>query len=117
MNAPASIFIADAPQERKVTLGDGTEHAFFFREIPNTEFELYAIHAQSNDEEVASRAAARLVAQSLCDENGKLELTTEQAGKLKRPIMVAMLAHVFEVNGLTKAVGAKSEKEAAAKKP
>jgi hypothetical protein len=114
---PGGLFIASTPVARKVTLPDGTEHEFYFRELPNTAFERYALQSNSSDEAVAMRASAELVQQAFCTSGGEPVLSMEQAEQLRRPVLVAMLAHVFEINGMTKTKKESDKAEAARKKP
>lgn len=93
-----SWFIPPDLEEKKVRLGDGSEHVLHFRHLPNTDFEAYAMQVNSADPEVAGAAAARLLAKGLCDAKGKPALPYERVVMLKRPVFRAMFAALLEVN-------------------
>lgn len=95
----ASLFITDEIVERAVEMPDGSTHTLWFKQLPTSSFELHAIWANSKDERVASRAPARLLAMGLCNPDGKLALTPEQAERLKRPVLIKLIAALYEANG------------------
>lgn len=94
----ASWFVPPEVEEKKVRLGDGSEHVLHFRHLPNTDFEAYAMQVNSADPEVAGAAAARLVAKGLCEPTGKPALPFERVVMLKRPVFRAIFQALLEVN-------------------
>jgi hypothetical protein len=92
------FFISDAIEEREVELADGTKEVLFFRHLPNTDLERYAIWANSKDEDVQASAAARLVCLGLCDPDGKPALKLEQAARLKHGVLLRVFRALMEVN-------------------
>jgi Phage tail assembly chaperone, TAC len=96
---PAAAFVAAAPVLRTVRLGDGTEHGLWFRELSNVEFRRFQLAELSTDDDVRVRAMAKLIALSLCDEDGAPSLSEARAAQLKPKVMQAMLEAVLDVNG------------------
>jgi hypothetical protein len=92
------FFISATVEERTVELADGSKEVLFFRHLPNTDFERYAIWANSRDEDVQANAAARLLVLGLCEPDGKPAITLEQAVRIKRPVMLKMFRALLEVN-------------------
>lgn len=97
-----SLFISDELAERTIELADGSKHVLFFRQLPNTAFEKYAIWCSSADEDVVAKASARLLALGLCDAEGKPAIDAERAERIKRPVMQRMVSALLEVNGYGK---------------
>lgn len=95
----ASDFIAPTIHERMVVLGDGAEHAVFFRELPATEFKRYFMWQNSPDEDVRAGAEARLVARGVCGPGGEDVLTVEQAARLKLAVLGNLVRALMDVNG------------------
>ena len=93
-----SWFVPPEVEEKKVRLGDGSEHVLHFRHLPNTDFETYALQVNSADPEVAGLAAARLLAKGLCTPDGKPALPFDRVVLLKRPVFRAMFGALLEVN-------------------
>lgn len=102
------FFAPDKIEERTVELGDGSKEVLYFKHLPNTAFERFAIWSGSADEEVQASASARLVALGLCEPDGTPALTQEQAYRLKRQVLVRIYTTLLEVNGF----GAKQKAEA-----
>lgn len=98
----AALFISDEIAEKEIELADGSKHVLFFKQLPNTAFEKYALWNASADEDVAAKASARLLVLGLCDADGKPALTLEQAERIKRPVMQRMFAALIDVNGYGK---------------
>ena len=96
------FFISDQIEERSIELGDGTSEVLYFKHLPNTAFERYAIWSNSKDEDIVASAHARLLAMGLCGPDGKEAVTQEQAERIKRPVMLRMIAALLEVNGYGK---------------
>lgn len=94
-----SLFISDEIVEKTIELADGSKHVLFFKQLPNTAFEKYAVWCSSADEDVVSMASTRLLAMSLCDPDGKPAISAEQAQRIKRPVLQRMVRALFDVNG------------------
>jgi len=93
-----SWFVPPELEEKKVRLADGSEHVMYFRHLPNTDFETYALQVNSADPEVAGAAAARLLCKGLCEPSGKPALSYERVVMLKRTVFRALFAALLEVN-------------------
>lgn len=98
----ARLFIDDRIEERTIELADGSVEVLHFRHLPNTAFERYAIWTNSADEDVVATAHARLLALGLCTPEGADAITADQAERLKRPVMLRLIAALLEVNGFGK---------------
>lgn len=105
MTMNEAFFVANTPHKRTVKLPDGSEHEMHFRELPATEFRRYRIAEQSDDEEKRVGAIAKLIANSVCDANGKLAMGYKKALELNLSAANALLAAIHDVNGLTSASG------------
>ena len=92
------FFISDTIEEKTVELADGSKEVLFFKHLPNTDFERYAIWTGSRDEDVQANAAARLLVLGLCEPDGRPAVTLEQAIRIKRPVMLRMFRALMEVN-------------------
>ncbi|ARP89825.1 hypothetical protein CAL14_05580 [Bordetella genomosp. 9] len=79
-------------------LPDGTEHSFFFKEYSGAAYTAHLYASRSSDPEIRGGAFAILVADSLCDEEGKAVLTVEQAKTLKPEVLAAMFVVVEKLN-------------------
>lgn len=100
MNANiAALFVSAEVHARKVTLPDGTEAEFHFKELPAIELRRQHLAETSTDPDVRDGAIARLIAVGLCDLGGKPVLTKAQAAQLKPAVAGQMVAHILEVSG------------------
>jgi hypothetical protein len=106
----SALFTSEAVHEREITLGDGTKHVLFFREIPSAEFR--KLQTESRKEELQEIAASKLIARSLCTKEGEDAITFEDAAKLKQGVRFAIALAIGEVNGLGASVGKVSPTEA-----
>jgi hypothetical protein len=97
------FFISNKIEERSIEMGDGTTEVLFFKHLPNTAFERYAIWSNSADEDVVATASARLLAMGLCEPDGQPSLTPETAERIKRPVMQRMVRALLDVNGYGRA--------------
>lgn len=96
------LFISDKIEERTIELDDGTKEVLWFKHLPNTAFERYAIWNNSKDEDVVASASAGLIALGLCEPDGKPAITRERAEQIKRPVMLRIVNALLEVNGYGK---------------
>jgi hypothetical protein len=92
-----NLFVSEEVHERKVTLNK-QEVTLWFKEIPAVEFRKYFLIEQGDDIEKQSENMARLIAFSLCNEDGTKAITLDQAKKLKPNAMIALFKEVLEVN-------------------
>jgi hypothetical protein len=97
-----SFFVSTELQEREVELADGSKHVLYFKELPAIEFRRFALAEQSENENVKATSIAKLIAASLCDADGKLAITFEQALNLKASAMNSIFEAMLEVNGQKK---------------
>lgn len=102
MSLPKSFFVSETVFERKVTLGDDEGHVLYFRELPHTEFRRFFDAERSEDEDIRAQAAAKLIAASLCDADGKPALTFKDAIRLKPTVAGAISEAILDINGLKK---------------
>ena len=94
-----AFFVSSQVHQRDVELADGTVHKLFFREVPAQVYRKFQIAEASSDEEVRSGSLAKLIAASLCEEDGSEAITYEQACNLKASASSALIDKVLEVNG------------------
>lgn len=95
-----SFFVSTKVQEREVSLADGKKHKLYFKEITAADVARYLNALNSSDEDSRSTANQKLISLSLCDADGKLAITFEQACQLKANVIVPLLNAVSDVNGL-----------------
>ena len=108
MTLPTSLFVSAQVQGREVTLADGTTHVLFFKELPAVTFKTYSRLQASTDQQDQDTCMARLIAESLCDEEGKRAMTFEQACQLRLDAATAIFQAVLDVNGLSGKKGDRS---------
>lgn len=94
-----SLFVSGEIHERTIELADGKKHRLYFREVAALEFRRLALAERSNDEDVRVNCVARLIAASLCNEDGSAAITADKAQTLKSGPMNAIFAAVLDVNG------------------
>lgn len=100
MPIDTNMFVSDQLHEREVELADGKKHKFWFREAPSVDFRRFQIAETSGDDDVRVTSMFRLLASSVCDPDGKLAMTTEQAQKLKPEVAKALFTEILNVNNL-----------------
>lgn len=93
-----SLFVSDTVFDRPVTLADGSQHTFWFKEVPAVAFRAFQIAEHSFDDEVRASSMCKLIAASVCEPDGKPAMTFEQAQKLKPAVMNALMKEVLLVN-------------------
>lgn len=99
MDLPAAFFVPAGIEERPITLENGERHTLWFKHLPSSAFELYALWRSSQDEQTVALSTARLIAMGLCDPTGVPFLTPERADTLKRPVVLQLMDAIFDVNG------------------
>lgn len=97
-----ALFVGDTVHEREITLGDGSKHVLYFREVSAADFR--KLQTAKNDEQ-ADLAASKVIAASLCNPDGTPAVTVEQAGNLKQGVRLAISLAIAEVNGIGASVG------------
>lgn len=94
-----SAFVSEAVIVKKVKLGDGKEHELYFRELPAIELRRFAMMETSEDDEKKLASMFNIIAKSLCEPDGSLALTIEQASKLNIASAMSIMGAIFEVSG------------------
>lgn len=98
---PATFFVSEQTHERSVKMPDGSEHTLHFRQLPAVEFRKFVFAERSTDEATQAGSAAKIIAASLCDPDGKPALTYQQALKLNPAATKSLIEAVMSVNGLS----------------
>jgi hypothetical protein len=96
---PASLFVSDDLHERKVTLFDGSEHTFWFREFSAAEYREVQRLARSDSEEDQDAHRSLLVSISVRGADGSVVLTAERAAQLKPSVRDRLYITALQVNG------------------
>lgn len=96
----AAFFVTDEIHKREVTLADGKNHVFHFKEAVATEFRKYYKAEKSDDPDISGNSMALLIAATLCEPDGTPAITYAQATKLKMPVMTAIFSAILDINGL-----------------
>lgn len=96
MALPDSFF-ASAINPVKVEI-DGEQHELYFKELPAVEWNRFALIEQGQDEDRRAKNMARLLAQSLCEPDGKLILTEKKAEALKPGPLALLFEKMLEAN-------------------
>jgi hypothetical protein len=100
MGLDTSLFVSDEIQAREVELPDGSKHTLHFRQVPAAEFRKFHKAERSEDEDVQAGSMAKLIAASLCEEDGKTALSYARAAKLNAAATNAIFLAVLDVNGM-----------------
>ena len=108
-----ALFVSDRVHQRDVKLPDGSVHTLHFRELPAVEFRKFQLADQSDDDDKRAGGMAKLVAASLCEEDGKPALDYKRARMLSPTAMNAILEALLDVNGFGGDAGKPLASEAA----
>jgi hypothetical protein len=92
-----SFLTADDVHEEEVDLS-GTIHKVWFREVPHLVYARFVRESSSPDVADRDAAAARFVAGSLCNPDGTLAFTGEEACRLKSSVVNAMVPLIVKVS-------------------
>lgn len=92
------ILVASAPIERDVTFSDGTVEKCYFKQASGAVWRRWNESERSEDQDVRIHAMQRLIAASLCDADGTLVLTEEEAIQLTVTGINDLFPHVVEVS-------------------
>ena len=95
---PESLFVTQEVHEREVTLGDGSKHKIWLREVSQKDMREFGNSRRSEDPDAVEGASAKLISQSLCEPDGTLALTFERALELKPAALNPLLQAVMIVN-------------------
>ena len=93
-----ALFISAKPIAQTVTMPDGTTEVLHFRQLTKQDVEKFYEERKSDDINVRTVSEQRLIARSLCDEDGNLVMDFEQASLLTAPGVASLLPAVLEVN-------------------
>lgn len=92
------LFAGDKLHAREVEVSPGKTVTLHFRELPATAFIKFHNIASTSDEDAKAGAAARLIAESLCNPDGSRAMPLDKALTLKPIPLNALFAAVLEVN-------------------
>jgi hypothetical protein len=95
----ASLFTAEAPEQRTVVLADGTSHDLHFRSAPTRLWRLYILADARAETDAWENAVAALIAATVCEPDGTPAMTIEQALRLKPIVTQRFLAEIALFNG------------------
>lgn len=99
MALPDSLFVSSAVVAREVELADGSIHTLHFRPLPAVEFRKFQLAEASDNPDVKAMSVARIIAASLCEEDGRLALTVERAAQLSPSAANSIMLAILAVNG------------------
>lgn len=91
----ADLFISEQAVERKVRLA-GKERTVWIREVSHADWLKFAAIVRSDDLETQGGAQAFIVSKSICEPDGTLSLTMEQAARLKSHVLAALQSVVLD---------------------
>ena len=94
-----SLFVSDKVVKKEVELPDGSKHELYFRELSHVDFRKYIMAEQSDNDDEKAQSTAKLIALSLCNENGSPALDFKQALKLNISATTAIANAIMQVNG------------------
>lgn len=96
----SKFLVSAKPVARTVKFHDGTEEVLHFRQPSAAEFRRWKENEMSDDPEVRHTAAQLLIAASLCEEDGALVLSKEEAAGLTFTGVNDLFPHVLAVSGI-----------------
>lgn len=99
MTLAASLFVSGVIHKRDITLPDGTTHVLHFKELPAVGFRSFQLAETSDDDEVRAASMVKLIASSLCEEDGKPAITQTEAARLTSAAANALISAILEING------------------
>lgn len=95
-----AFFVSQTIHQKEVTLPDGSKHILHFKEVPAADFRRYLLAERSDDQQERAESVNRLIAVSLCEQDGRPAITEEQAARLKPAAAGALFSAVLEVAGM-----------------
>lgn len=96
---PESFFVSGKIHKRAVKLPNGEKHDMFFKELSQPEFMRFYITENSLDENVRITSFAKLISSCLCNEDGSVAMTFEQACQLNTTASTAISEQILILNG------------------
>ncbi|MNL26968.1 hypothetical protein D3C87_1485320 [compost metagenome] len=100
MSKYTSFFVSTEIHKKEVELADGSKHWLHFRELPSSEYRKFQIAERSDDEDVRAGSMAKLIAASMCEEDGTPAMTYEEALRLKPGPCNAFFTAILSLNGV-----------------
>lgn len=94
------ILTSNAPIPREVTFSDGTTETVHFKQVSAGQMRRWRAAEGSGDDNAQFFAMQRLVAESLCDADGKLVLTEAESQNLTPNGLTDLFPHVMAVAGI-----------------
>lgn len=94
-----ALMITAEVQERSVKLPDGSEQILHFRELPAIVWRKFRQREESQDEDVRAGAVAFVIASSLCEPDGTLALSYDQACNLTAQAMNSLFVAILSLSG------------------
>lgn len=92
------LFATDELHPKVVTLADGSRETFYFKELKASQISKYRAYYNQEDSN-RELAMAYLVSAALCDADGKMAITLEQAGNLKAGISDNFVNIILKMSG------------------
>jgi hypothetical protein len=105
MALPSSFFASTEVHKKEVELADGEKHTLWFKELPHIEIRKFQLAEASDDQDVKASSIAKMIAASLCEEDGRAAMTVDQALTLKASVASKLLVAITEVNAATQKKG------------
>jgi len=94
------MFVSDAIIEHPVKLGDGSERTLYFKQLTAVEMKQHFEAERSPDAKIRKESAARLIAKSLVEPDGRRAMDPQRAAVLKPAVSGAIFMAILEVNGM-----------------
>lgn len=97
----AELFITGQAIERTVDIA-GQKHKLWFREVTSADWFRYVTLRGSDDVDTAAGARAYLISKSLCEPDGTLALSEDQAAQLKLRASRAIEKEIMALDGVAR---------------
>lgn len=92
----ADWFVSEQPVEHIIEF-NGTQVPLFLREVSDLAWRKYSAMSRSDDLDVQAATRAFLISQSVCEPDGTLSMTHEQACRLKLRFARAIETKILEL--------------------
>lgn len=96
----SKILTSSKPTPREVEFSDGSKETVHFRQVSAGEMRRWRAAEAQDDSDAKFFAMQRLVAESLCDADGKLVLTPAESKNLTHTGLTDLFPHVMAVAGV-----------------